>query len=72
MNNHTNIHLIDSNGDIKKTISLAELIATGDNYTIHLLNDGPIGSKNCELIVYDEPQILIKVEMGNKLSNVAQ
>lgn len=58
------IGLYDKLGDIVKTVSLDELVATGDSYEIHLRNFGSLGSTDYELVVQNEKQIAEKIRLG--------
>ena len=54
----------DQFGEIQNTVSLDDLVATGDSYSIYLMNEGRIGSSEYELIVQAEGQIAEKVRLG--------
>ena len=67
MNNKTTyVHILDRDSEIAETITLYDLISTGDSYTIGLVNYGKIGSEDFELIVYNQPNLLTKVEIARK------
>jgi hypothetical protein len=51
-------------GEIRHTVSLADLVGTGDAYQIYLMNYGRIGSAEYELIVQAEPQLAEKIRLG--------
>lgn len=54
-------------GEIVELISLRDLIRTGDNYSIHLINGGKVGSSDFELSVQNEDGLLDKVRMAKDL-----
>jgi hypothetical protein len=54
----------DRLGDIRATVSLADLVATGDNYQLYLMNEGKIGSSDYELLVQGEDQMAEKIRLG--------
>ena len=68
MNSSANIEvgLYDrTTGDIIQTVSLDDLIATGDSYEIQLRNFGCLGSNDYELVVENETQIAEKIRLGH-------
>jgi len=52
-------------GDIVETVSLYDLITTGDSYEIQLRNFGALGSADYELVVENEKQIIEKSRLGH-------
>ena len=54
----------DRFGDVIETVSLDDLVATGDSYQIYLMNEGKVGSNQYELIVQGEGQIVKKIKLG--------
>ena len=46
------------------TVSLDDLVATGDSYQIYLMNAGRVGSNEYELIVQAEGQLAEKLRLG--------
>jgi hypothetical protein len=57
----------DRLGEIVRTVSMDDLVATGDSYQIHLMNYGKVGSTEYELLVQDEEQLEAKVKLVDKL-----
>ncbi len=65
-NKNIEIGLYDGRtGDILRTVSLDDLIATGDGYEIQLRNFGCLGSNDYELVVENEKQIAEKIRLGH-------
>jgi hypothetical protein len=54
----------DRLGDIVATVSLDDLISTGDSYQLYLMNGGRIGSSEYELTVENEEQLAEKIRLG--------
>lgn len=54
----------DRFGEIRDTVSLDDLVATGDSYQLHLMNGGRVGSSEYELIVQAEGQLAEKLRLG--------
>jgi len=52
-------------GDIVETVSLYDLIITGDSYEIQLRNFGNLGLSDYELVVENEKQIIEKIRLGH-------
>lgn len=57
----------DRFGDVTNQITLRDLVRTGDNYTINLVNGGKVGSSNYELVIDCESQLIDKIQMANDL-----
>jgi hypothetical protein len=51
------IQFTNSYGDIVDSCTLDELVSTGHNYTINLMNYGLVGSGDFELLVQNEDHI---------------
>jgi hypothetical protein len=58
------IGIQDQFGEIRSTVSLDDLVATGDSYQLYLSNEGKIGSSDYELIVQAEGQLAEKIRLG--------
>jgi hypothetical protein len=58
------IGLYNDLGDVVQTVSLDDLVATGDWYDIQLRNFGCLGSVEYELVVPNEKQIAEKIRLG--------
>jgi len=54
----------DRLGEVIGTVSLDDLVATGDSYQMYLMNGGRIGSSEYELMVQAEGQLAEKVRLG--------
>jgi hypothetical protein len=54
----------DRLGEVVQTVSLDDLVATGDSYQLYLMNEGRVGSSEYELIVQAEGQIAEKIKLG--------
>lgn len=58
------VGVLDRLGDIRNTVTLDDLVATGDSYELFLFNAGRLGSTNFELVVQGEEQITEKIRLG--------
>ena len=58
------VEIQDRSGNMVRTVSLDDLVATGDSYQLYLMNDGTIGSSEYELLVQGEDQMAEKIRLG--------
>lgn len=61
------IGVMNTFGEIVAVVALDELVATGDNHTIHLINNGTIGSVSYELVIENDDQLVKKIQMAHDL-----